>query len=63
MTPFLSRCSLIVLLAICTAACSMTDNHTYASTGSAIYPSHAGVQGEALPDPYHYRCTGECLGL
>jgi hypothetical protein len=61
MTRLLSLCSVSVLLAICTSACGTTDRQTYASSGSAVYPS--GALGEALPDPYHYRCTGECLGL
>ncbi len=63
MTRLLSLCSVTVLLAICTSACSTTDRQTYASTRSAVYPSDAGALGDGLPDPYHYRCTGECLGL
>jgi hypothetical protein len=54
---------MIVLLAISSSACSTMDRQTYASSGNAVYPSGAGALGEALPDPYHYRCTGECLGL
>jgi hypothetical protein len=59
----------IVLLAIGSAGCSMMDRESNASparvagSGNSVYAPGAGGIWDGLPDPYHYRCTGECLGL
>jgi hypothetical protein len=53
----------IALLAIGSAACSMSQTEAYparvAGSGSSAYAPGAGGW-DALPDPYHYRCTGAC---
>ena len=57
-----------LLLAIGASACATTDRQTDASparvagSGNSVYAPGAGL-AEFLPDPYHYRCTGQCLGL
>src|SRR5260221_295328 len=33
-----------------------------AGSGSSVYAPGAGLW-DALPDPYHYRCTGQCLAF
>jgi hypothetical protein len=57
----------MALLAIGSAACSMTDRQTDASgarvAGSSVYAPGSGGVWNALPDPYHYRCTGQCLAF
>ena len=59
----------IALLAIGSAGCSMMDRQTDASparvagSGSSVYGPGAGGIWDPLPDPYHYRCTGQCLAF
>ncbi len=58
----------IALLAMASAGCSTMDRQTDASparvagSGSSVYAPGAGLW-DALPDPYHYRCTGQCLAF
>jgi hypothetical protein len=56
-----------LLLAIGATACSTMDRQTdtaparVAGSRTSVYAPGAGLS-DALPDPYHYRCTGQCLG-
>jgi len=58
----------IALLAIGSASCSMIDRKADASparvagSDSSVYAPSARLW-EALPDPYHYRCTAQCLAF
>lgn len=62
------RFAAMLLLAVGAAACGTMDRQTdtsparVAGSGSAVYALGAGPS-EGLPDPYHYRCAGQCLGL
>ena len=53
----------MALLAIGSAGCSMSQTDAYparvAGSGSSAYATGGGAT-DALPDPYHYRCTGGC---
>ena len=54
-----------LLLAVGAAACAPTDDATparVAGSGSSVYAPGKGLS-EFAPDPYHYRCTGQCRGL
>jgi hypothetical protein len=60
--------AMTLLLAIGVTACAATDSQTnayparVAGGGNSVYAPGAGL-AEFLPDPYHHRCTGQCLGL
>ena len=51
----------MALLAIGSPGCSTSQTDAYparvAGSGSSAYAPGAS---DALPDPYHYRCTGAC---
>ena len=67
MTRALRLVALTLLLSIGGTACSMIDRESdaaparVAGSGSSVYAP--GSTWEALPDPYHYRCTGACLSF
>jgi hypothetical protein len=54
----------MALLVIGGAGCSMSQTDDYptriAGSGSSAYAPGAGGAWDALPDSYHYRCTGQC---
>ena len=66
MTRALRLAAMTVLLTIGATACSMMDRDAaparVAGSGSSVYAPGAGPW-DALPDPYHYRCTGACLAF
>ena len=66
MTRALRLAATMLLLTV--GACSMMDRDSdaaparMAGSGTSVYAPGAG-QWEALPDPYHYRCSGACLSF